>query len=426
MTNAEHPLRVRITYDVETSGAMEKRELPFVVGVVADLSGLGDAVPVGRTPLKSREFVEIDRDNFETSRRFYAPSPSPRAEATWRGIAHLVMKTDTSKLLKLRVLDATEKELREDFARATAFDQSALFKTVYEATYGTYGGEPFGLLVTDYYFERDAASLSLLKAMAAVAGTSNVPLIGGAAPSLYDGAEPSAEWDAFRESEDGSYAALVMPRMLLPGQAPDAVLWCNPAFALAQRITNAVATYGWPAAIHDIEGGGLVEGLAVHRTVSAGSDTIVVGPTETVITEGRHAELEAMRLIPLTAMKGGDTAVFFGSRGKLVGVARLAVLLCASRFAQYAKVVMRGKIGTFMSRANVEAILNSWIGNYVLVDDKAPLAAQAAFPLRAAQIVVTEVAGQPGSYRAVMFLRPHFQIEELTVSIRLVVELPAV
>lgn len=398
-----------------------------------------------------------------------------RLEATWRGLHFLVMNTETSTHLKLRILNVSKADLLKDLQKAVEFDQSAIFKKVYEEEFGTYGGDPFSFLVGDYEFGRHPADIELLEKIAGVASAAHAPFISSAYSKLFDMEDffglsqprdltkvfESAElikWRSFRSSDDSRYVTLTLPKVLLRlPYGPDTIvaegfdfiedvdgtnakkyLWGNPAYVLGQRITNAFSLHGWLAAIRGVEGGGLVEGLPAHTFKTAAGDIKLTCPTQVSITDRREKELNDLGFMAILHCKGTDKAAFFG--GQTTGQpqkyntdaananARISTMLPyvlnASRFAHYIKVIMRDKIGSFNTKENVSDYLNTWIGNYVLVDDSAPQEMKASYPLRDSRIDVTDVAGKPGSYRAVVFLRPHFQLEELTTSIRLVAELP--
>ncbi|HLD64938.1 MAG TPA: type VI secretion system contractile sheath large subunit [Pseudomonas sp.] len=398
-----------------------------------------------------------------------------KLEASWRGLHLLVQNTETSSRLKLRLLNVTQKELQRDLEKAVEFDQSALFKKVYEEEYGTFGGHPFSLLVGDYAFGRNQQDVGLLEKLSNVAAAAHAPFIAAASPSLFDmqsftdlavprdlakvfESQELIKWRAFRESEDSRYVSLVLPHVLLrlpygPDTKPvegmnyvedvngtdhSKYLWGNAAWALTQRITEAFARYGWCAAIRGSEGGGAVEGLPAHTFRTSSGDLSLKCPTEVAITDRREKELNDLGFISLCHKKNTGIAVFFGgqttNKSRLYNTneanansrisAMLPYVLAASRFAHYLKVIMRDKVGSFMTRDNVQTYLNNWIADYVLINDNAPQEIKAQYPLREARVDVTEVAGKPGAYRATVFLRPHFQLEELTASIRLVAALP--
>jgi type VI secretion system protein ImpC len=385
------------------------------------------------------------------------------------------MNTETSTRLKLRLFNVTQKELLNDLEKAVEFDQSVLFKKVYEEDYGTFGGHPFSVLMGDFEFGRHPQDIALLEKLSNVAAAAHAPFIAAASPRLFDMnsftelAVPRdlakvfesmelIKWRSFRASEDSRYVSLVLPHVLLrlpygpetlPVEGMNYVedvngtdhgkyLWGNAAWALTQRVTDAFAKYGWCAAIRGVEGGGAVEGLPAHTFTTSAGDLALKCPTEVAITDRREKELDGLGFISLCHKKNSDLAVFFG--GQTTNLAKtyntaeansnarisamLPYVLAASRFAHYLKVIMRDKIGSFMTRDNVQTYLNNWISDYVLINDNAPQEIKAQYPLREARVDVSEVAGKPGAYRATVFLRPHFQLEELTASIRLVATLP--
>ncbi len=398
-----------------------------------------------------------------------------RLEASWRGLHYLVMNTETGPMLKIRVLNASRAELQKDLEKAVEFDQSQLFKKIYEEEYGTFGGTPYGLLIGDFAFGRHPQDIAFLEKISQVAAAAHAPFIAAASPRMFDldsftdlGAPrdlakifESAElikWRSFRESEDSRYVALTLPRILMrlpygpdtkpveefnfvedtDGRDHSKYLWGNPAYALGQRITNAFALYKWTAAIRGVEGGGLVTGLPTHTFRTDEGDIALKCPTEIAITDRREKELSDLGFIALVHCKGTDYACFFGGQttnkpkqyitdaatANANLSARLPYVLAACRFAHYIKAMMRDMVGSFMSRENVSTYLNTWIMQYVLGKDDAGQSIKAQFPLREARVDVFEVPGKPGSYRATVFLRPHFQLEELTASLRLVAELP--
>ncbi|UXY17239.1 type VI secretion system contractile sheath large subunit [Chitiniphilus purpureus] len=413
-------------------------------------------------------------------------SPSFRAlEATWRGIFYLVSRAETGPMLKLRVFNATRGELLQDMDKAVEFDQSTIFKLIYEAEYGTFGGVPYSLLVGGYEFGGSAEDIRFLTRISEVAAAAHAPFLAAADAKLFglpsydmlakprdlakifEGAD-LGNWRDFRQLEDSRYVALVLPHVLLrlpygpDSQPADGIdfredvfvsgsgeagtsqqdnrkfLWGNAAYALAERITNAFAVYNWTAAIRGVEGGGLVTGLPQYVYDTDAGTRELFCPTEVAITDRREKELNDLGFIALCHCKGSGKAAFFGGQTTNLPKkyvlddanansrisAMLPYILAASRFAHYIKVIMRDKIGTFLTRGNVEAYLNTWIAQYVLLDDNATQDVKATYPLREASVVVTDVAGEPGVYKATVFLKPHFQLEELTTSIRLVAKLP--
>lgn len=398
-----------------------------------------------------------------------------KLEGSWKGLNYLVSHSETGEFLKLRVLHATKKELLDDVERATEFDQSVLFKKIYEDEFGTFGGHPYGTLIGDYEFGRHPQDIALLSKISNVAAAAHAPFITAADPKLFDMSSftelstprdlgkifESSElikWRSFRESEDSRYVTLTLPHVLtrLP-YGPDTVpveqfnfventdgrdhkkyLWSNAAYALGARITDAFAKHKWCAAIRGVEGGGMVEGLPAHVFTTDEGDKVLKCPTEIAITDRREKELSDLGFLALCHCKLTDYAAFFGSQTANKSrtydtpeananariSSQLPYMLAASRFAHYLKVIMRDKIGSFATRDSVETYLNRWISNYVLLQDDAGQELKAKFPLREARVDVSEIPGKPGSYRAIAFLKPHFQLNELTASIRLVAELP--
>ena len=399
-----------------------------------------------------------------------------KLEATWRGLKYLLDSSETNELLKIKVLNVNKRELLKDLQRAPEFDQSALFKKVYEEEFGTFGGAPFAAMVGDYEFGKGPEDIELLERISQTAAAAHAPFLTAASPEMmnmesfsnldaprdmgkvFDSTE-YAKWKSFRASEDSRYVGLCVPHILMrlpygkdtkqvegfsyeeavDGTEHNKYLWGNAAFALGARLTNAFAQYGWCAAIRGVEGGGLVEGLPTHNFFTDEGDVALKCPTEVPITDRREKELADQGFIPLVHCKGTDYAAFFSvqsaQKPKLYDKdaananarlsAQLPYILATCRFAHYLKAMMRDKIGSFMSRTDCEFFLNKWISNYVTPDDTASHATKAKYPLREAAVQVMEVPGKPGAYRAVAFLRPHFQLDELTVSLRLVAELPA-
>jgi type VI secretion system protein ImpC len=398
-----------------------------------------------------------------------------RMEASWRGLQYFVFQTETSPMLKIKVINLSKKELLKDLRNASEFDQSAIFKKVHDEGYGVLGGHPFGALIGDYEFGRHPEDVATLEKVSNVAAAAHAPFIAAANPRMFNwesftelsGPRDLAKifdndayipWKSFRESEDSRYVALALPHILLrlpygketkpveefdfeenvDGRDHQKYLWGNAAFAFASRVTDAFARHEWCAAIRGVEGGGLVEGLPTHTFTTDDGDIAVKCPTEIAITDRRENEFSKLGFIPLCYYKGTDRAAFLGAQSCQKAVvylsddananarlsAQLQYTFAITRFAHFLKAMMRDKIGTFMSRENCEHYLNDWISHYVLLDDAAGHDAKAKYPLREARIEVSEVAGKPGVYNAVAYLRPHFQLDELTVSLRLVARLP--
>lgn len=399
-----------------------------------------------------------------------------RLEATWRGLHYLCKHTSTGALQKIQVFNCTKKELVRDFQTAIDFDQSTLFKKVYEDEFGTFGGAPFGALIGDFEFTRQPEDMYFLEQMAHVAAAAHAPFVSAAAPELF-GLESFTElgrprdlakvfdtvdyakWKSFRDSEDARYVGLTLPRFLgrLPYNPKDGTavegfnfveqvdgadhsryLWVNTAYAMASRLTAAFEQYGWCAAIRGVEGGGLVEDLPTHTFKTDDGEVALKCPTEVAITDRREKELSDLGFIPLVHCKNTDYAAFFGAQSaqkprrydsdaanaNALLSAQLQYMFAVCRIAHYMKAMMRDKVGSFATPLDVERYLHNWLMQYVVDADDASQEMRAQRPLRQAQVEVSEVPGRPGVYRAVAFVRPHFQLDELSVSLRLVAEMP--
>lgn len=402
-----------------------------------------------------------------------------KLEGSWRGLWHMVQNSNTSSNLKIRVLNASKKEIGRDLAKAVEFDQSRLFKAIYEDEFGTPGGEPIGAMIGDYEFDNGFEDLECLTNMSQVAAAAFAPFISAASPKLFgfdDYTELSkprdlskifdsteyAKWRGFRESDDSRFVTLTMPRVLarLPygpntrtidefaydeATAYDGdriphnnYCWMNAAYVMGARLTDAFAQTGWCTGIRGAENGGRVDGLPMHLFSTDQGDIDIKCPTEIGITDRRDAELGNMGFLPLCHYKNTDYAVFFGAQtahkpakydrpeatANAAISARLPYVMATSRFAHYLKVIGRDKIGSFMEVEDCEEWLNRWVNNYVNANDDAGPEMRTKFPLRDAKVSVTEVPGRPGSYHAVAWLRPWLQMEELTTSLRLVARIP--
>ncbi|MGY3805030.1 type VI secretion system contractile sheath large subunit [Pigmentibacter ruber] len=399
-----------------------------------------------------------------------------KLEASWLGLHKFICNIETRPDLNVRIIPVKKEELLKDIEGAIEFDQSSLFKKIYEEEYGTFGGSPFSVLIGDYYFNKSLQDINLLEGISNVAAAAHTPFIAAASPLLF-GMEKFEEipnpidlvslfqsgdflpWNSFRMKEDSKYIVLTLPRVIqripygkkyqqveefdfeeqMNSGNHDCYLWGNPAYVLGNRITSAFQSYGWCAAIRGVEGGGLVDNLPVHVYQSPSGDQEIKCPSEIIITDRREKELSDLGFIALCYRKNTNQSVFFGSqtvaKSKVYDdplanenafiALQLPYLLAASRFAHYIKVIMRDKIGSFATSGEVSNFLNNWIARYVLTDDFATHSVKASYPLREARIDVYEVRGMVGVYKAVCYLRPHFQLNELTVSIRLVSELPA-
>jgi type VI secretion system protein ImpC len=389
-----------------------------------------------------------------------------------------VNNTETDENLKIRVLNISKKDLGKTIAKfkGTAWDQSPLFKKMYEEEFGTPGGQPFGALVGDYHFDHSPPDVEMLSGIAQIASAAHAPFITGVNPSvmnmeswqelsnprdltkIFQSAE-YAPWRSLRESDDARYLGLALPRFLarLPygsktspveefsfeedteGAKHDKYCWANAAYAMGVNITRSFKLYGWCSRIRGVESGGMVEGLPCHTFPTDDGGVDMKCPTEIGITDRREAELARNGFMPLSHWKNTDYAVFVGAQSLHKPAeyddpdatananlgARLPYLFSTCRFAHYLKCIVRDKIGSFKERADMEAWLNKWITNYVTTDPSASEETKARYPLAAAEVKVEEVPGNPGYYSSKFFLRPHYQLEGLTVSLRLVSKLPS-
>jgi type VI secretion system protein ImpC len=446
-------------------GELVSQVLEGTVVISSNLSATLDARIAELDTLISAQLNEI----------LHAPE-FQKMESAWRGLHYLCKQTATGDMLKIKVLNATKRDLVRDFNNAIDFDQSALFKKVYEEEFGTFGGAPFGALIGDYEITRQPEDMYFIEQMSHVAAAAHAPFISSAScellglESFADLGKPRdmskifdtleyAKWKSFRESEDARYVGLTVPRFLgrmpyhpkegtvvdgfnfiedVDGTNHGKYLWVNTAYAFAARLTSAFEHYGWCAAIRGVEGGGLVEDLPTHTFRTDDGEIALKCPTEIAITDRREKELSDLGFIPLVHCKNMDYAAFFGAQSvqkakkyntdaanaNAVLSAQLQYIFASCRIAHYLKSMMRDKIGSFAAASSIEKHLNDWLARYVVMDDSASQEVKAQYPLREASVQVSEVPGRPGVYRAVTFLRPHFQLDELSVSLRLVAELP--
>ena len=427
----------------------------------------------------------IERIDQELSRQLAAITQHPafqKLEGSWRGLHHLVMNSETGSNLKIRVMNVTKPELHKALTTAVEFDQSVVFKKVYEDEFGTPGGEPYAVLIGDYEFSASPNDVETMSGMAQVAAASFAPFIAAASPAMFglsDYTELSRPRDLakifdsheyiklrnFRESDDARFVTLAMPRVLarLPygrkGKVTEAFdfdeamgeagnpakplshaqfTWMNAAYVLGTRLTEAFAIHGWCTAIRGAEGGGKVRALPSYAFTSDDGDIDQQCPTEIGITDRREAELSRLGFLPLCHYKHTDYAVFFGAQSlqkpavydrpeataNAAISARLPYVMAMSRFAHFLKVMARDKIGSFAEADECEAWLNRWIMDYVNGNEGATQDVKAKYPLADAKISVREIPGQPGAYHAIAWLRPWLQMEELTTSMRLVARIP--
>nr|WP_314267953.1 type VI secretion system contractile sheath large subunit [uncultured Moellerella sp.] len=424
--------------------------------------------------------AEIDHKLSEQINLILHHAEFQQLESAWRGLHYLVNNTETDEKLKLRFMDVSKEDLRRNMRRykGVAWDQSPMFKQIYEEEYGQLGGEPYGCLVADYYFDHSAPDVDLLSSIAKVAAASHVPFITGASPSVMqmdswqELSNPRdltkiftqnleyAAWNSLRQSEDSRYIGLAMPRFLsrLPygirtnpvddfnfeettdGSDHSKYTWSNAAYAMAVNINRSFKHFGWCTLIRGVESGGVVENLPCHTFPTDDGGIDMKCPTEIAISDRREAELAKNGFIPLIHRKNTDYAAFIGAQSLQKPAeyydpdatananlsARLPYLFACSRFAHYLKCIVRDKIGSFKERDDMQKWLNDWLMNYVDGDPaNSSQETKARRPLAAAEVVVEDVEGNPGYYSAKFFLRPHFQLEGLTVSLRMVAKLPS-
>ena len=447
---------------------LAQQALENTVGVTTDAYGTVKKI-----------IAEIDRKLTEQINQILHHESFQTLEGAWRGLHYLVNQTETDELLKIKVLPVARNELARTLKRykGVGWDQSPLFKKVYEEEYGQFGGEPFGCLIGDYHFNHSPPDVAMLGELAKIAAAAHAPFIGGASPELMqmdswqELANPRdltkifqnteyAAWRSLRQSDDSRYLGLALPRFLarLPygartdpvdefdfeeetdGASHDRYTWANSAYAMAVNINRSFKLYGWCSSIRGVESGGAVEGLPCHTFPTDDGGVDMKCPTEIAISDRREAELAKNGFMPLVHRKNSDFAAFIGAQSLLQPAeyqdpdatanarlsGRLPYLFACCRFAHYLKCIVRDKIGSFQERSDMERWLNDWIMNYVDGDPaNSSQETKARKPLAAAQVVVEEIEDNPGYYASKFFLRPHYQLEGLTVSLRLVSKLPS-
>ncbi|VTU36776.1 type VI secretion system contractile sheath large subunit [Variovorax sp. RA8] len=443
---------------------------------------LANTQVIGKDVTKSIQamIAAIDQKLTEQVNKILHHEDFQKLESAWRGLHYMVNNTETDENLKIRVMDVSKKELHKTLKKfkGAAWDQSPLFKKIYEQEYGQFGGEPFGAIVGDYHFDQSPPDVELLGEMAKIAASAHAPFITGASPNLMqmeswqELANPRdltkifstpeyAGWRSLRESDDSKYIGLCMPRFLartpygaktnpvedfdfeedVAGADHSKYAWANAAYAMATNINRSYKLYGWGSRIRGIESGGAVENLPLHTFPSDDGGVDQKCPTEIAISDRREAELSKAGLLSLIHRKNSDFAAFIGSQSlnkpteyddpdataNANLAARLPYLFACNRFAHYLKCIVRDKVGSFKERDEMQRWLNKWITNYVDGDPvNSSEETKARKPLAAAEVVVEEVEGNPGYYTSKFFLRPHYQLEGLTVSLRLVSKLPSV
>lgn len=443
---------------------------------------IGSALTLSGDAYRTIEAIiaEIDRKMGEQIDRIIHHADFQQLESAWRGLHYLVNNTETDEMLKIRVMNISKKDLYRTLRRhkGIGWDQSPIFRRIYEEEYGQLGGAPYGCLVGDYYFDHSAPDVEMLAGMAKIAAAAHCPFLAGADPGvmqmdswqqlanprdltkIFENTE-YAPWRSLRESDDSRYIGLAMPRFLgrMPygaksnpvdqfdfeedteGADHHRYLWLNAAYAMAVNINRSFKVYGWATSIRGVESGGVVENLPCHTFPTDDGGVDMKCPTEIAISDRREAELAKNGFMPLIHRKNTDSAAFIGAQSLQKPIeyydpdasananlaARLPYLFACCRFAHYLKCIVRDKVGTFKERDDVQRWLNDWIMNYVDGDpSNSSQETKARKPLAAAEVVVEEIPENPGYYSAKFFLRPHYQLEGLTMSLRLVSKLPSV
>ncbi|MCF6252528.1 MAG: type VI secretion system contractile sheath large subunit [Methylococcaceae bacterium] len=457
-----------------------KSEVEAAVSTLAEFV-LKDATIVSEDAVQSIQNIiaEIDRKMTDQVNLILHNEDFQKLEGAWRGLHYLVNNTETDEMLKIRVMNISKKELGKNLKKfkGTSWDQSPIFKRLYEEEYGQFGGEPFGCLVGDYHFDHSPPDVQLLGQIAQISAACHAPFIAGVSPSTLQmdswselsnprdltkifSTPDYAAWRSLRESEDSRYLGLAMPRFLArqpygadtdpvdefdfeedtEGSDSSKYAWANSAYAMAVNINRSFKLYGWCSRIRGIESGGAVEGLPVHTFPTDDGGVDMKCPTEIAISDRREAELAANGFMPLIHKKNSDFAAFIGAQSLQKPAeyddpdatananlaARLPYLFATCRFAHYLKCIVRDKVGSFKEKDDMQRWLNDWILQYVDGDpEHSTETTKAEHPLAAAEVVVQEIEGNPGYYSSQFFLRPHYQLEGLSVSLRLVSKLPS-
>jgi type VI secretion system protein ImpC len=459
----------------EAKSAVETAVLTLAQQALVNTKLIGSDVVVSIEAM----IAEIDKKLSAQVNEILHHAEMQQLESAWRGLHHLVSNSETDEMLKIRVFNVSKAELGKTLKRykGAAWDQSPIFKKIYTEEYDQFGGHPFGCLVGDFYFDHSAPDAEMLGELAKIAAAAHAPFISAASPTLMqmgswqELANPRdltkifttpeyAAWRSLRESEDARYLGLAMPRFLsrLPygaktnpveafnfeeetvGGDHSKYTWANSAYAMAVNINRSYKQYGWGTSIRGVESGGAVEGLPSHTFPSDDGGVDMKCPTEIAISDRREAELAKNGFMPLVHRKNSDFAAFIGAQSLQKPAeyddadatananlaARLPYLFACCRFAHYLKCIVRDKVGSFKDRGAMEKYLNNWIMNYVDGDPaNSSDTTKAQKPLAAAEVTVAEIPGNPGYYQSKFLLRPHYQLEGLTVSLRLVSKLPS-
>jgi type VI secretion system protein ImpC len=442
---------------------------------------LANTALISDDALKSIQGIiaEIDKKLTEQINQILHHPDFQQIESAWRGLHYLINNTETDEMLKIRVLNVSKKEMAKTLKKfkGTAWDQSPLFKKVYGDEFDVLGGHPYGTLVADYYFDHSPMDVELLGEMAKVAAAAHAPLLTAASPTLFqmdtwsELSNPRdltkifqtpeyAAWRSLRDSEDSKYIGMCMPRVLsrLPygsktnpidefafeeendGTDHSRYTWMNAAYGMAVNVNRSFKEYGWCSRIRGVESGGTLQNLPAHTFPTDDGGIDMKCPTEISIGDRREAELARNGMMPIVHRKNTDVASFIGAQSLQKPAeyddpdatananlaARLPYLYATCRFAHYLKCMVRDKVGSFSSRQQMQDWLQKWVMQYVdLSPDVSSEDTKARKPLSAAQVVVEEVEGNPGYYSSKFYLKPHYQLEGLSVSLRLVSKLPS-
>ncbi len=445
-------------------------------------------VPKNAAHAIDQQIADIDRTISAQLGRIVRHDRFQQLEGSWRGLSYLVHESRTGTNLKIRTLNASADEVKTDLSTASEFDQSGLFKHIYEGEIGIAGGTPYGAVVCDFNLSLDASDIDMARDLAGIGAAACCPFIMAPTPELFgldsfqDLAGPRDlakifdsprydAWTSLRKHPDSRFLVMAMPRVLArrpygsaesatkisqfhfeefavddkgnPVATPshDDFCWMNASYVLGSRLTDAFANTGWCTAIRGKENGGLVENLPTYKFTSDDGDLDVKCPTEIGITDRREKELSDLGFVPLVHYKNSDYAVFFGGETLQMPeayegpgaddanenaqiMARIPYVMVASRIAHYLKVGARDKVGSYMEAQDCEDWLNNWISAYVLEDEHGDAEQKAKYPLAEAKISVEAVPGQAGAFQAVAWLRPWLQMEELHGSVRMVTRLP--
>jgi len=461
---------------------VEQRSLVEAAVRTLAQQAIGSALTLSGDAYRSIEAIiaELDRKMSEQVDKVLHHEDFQKLESAWRGLHYLVNSTETDEMLKIRFMNISKKDLHRTLRRhkGISWDQSPIFRRIYEEEYGNLGGAPYACLVGDYFFDHSAPDVELLSEMSKISAAAHCPFISGADPGvmqmdswqeignprdltkIFENTE-YASWRSLRQSDDSRYIGLAMPRFLgrmpygaksnpvdefdfeenIEGANHNRFLWINAAYAMGVNINRSYKMYGWATSIRGVESGGVVENLPCHTFPTDDGGVDMKCPTEIAISDRREAELAKNGFMPLIHRKNTDSAAFIGAQSLQKPdeyqdpdatananlSARLPYLFACCRFAHYLKFIVRDKIGTFKEREEVQRWLNDWIMNYVDGDpSNSSQEVKARRPLAAAEVVVEDIEGNPGYYSAKFFLRPHYQLEGLTMSLRLVSKLPSV